>query len=264
MNIVLFIKQVPDTNDVKWTEKNNIDRTRMESILNPVDRQAIECSLFFKDKYNAHITAISMGPGSAKAILSEALAMGVDDAILLNDSLFMGSDTCATSRVLSSVIKEKLPQTDLIIFGQSAIDGETSQTGPSVAARLNLPFVTHINKIISYEDGKISLTSDTETKIVEYKIQTPCVICVNNFSVEPRLAKIGGYIKAQNYNIPVYKHNDLNLNPLETGIKGSPTWVKNVYKSPEGRICSFIDINDKNNCYEKIRELINEARSYNE
>ena len=113
MNIVVFVKQVPDTNDVKWTENNNIDRTNMESVINPADKQALEAALFIKDRYGANITAVTMGPSKSIEVLKEAISMGVDDAFLLCDAKFAGSDTCATSKVLSAAIKEKLPQTDL-------------------------------------------------------------------------------------------------------------------------------------------------------
>ncbi len=265
LNIVVFIKQVPDTNDVKWTENNNIDRKNMESILNPVDKQAIEAALFFKDNYNAHIYAVSMGPDNAKNVLREALSMGVDDAILLTDSKFAGSDTCATSRILSALIKEKLSDFDIIMFGQSAIDGETSQTGPSCAVRLNIPFITQVNKISKLSDNELYLTSDTDEAIREYKIKIPCALCINNYSVSPRLPKINGYIKAQLYDIKVYNHTDLALSEDKIGIKGSPTWVKNVFKNKEGRMCNFLDFTlDKSNCYNEILKTVKEAKINND
>ena len=125
MKIVVFIKQVPDTTDVKWTKDNNIDRTQMESIMNPVDKQAVELALKLKEQYNSTITAITMGPNKAIEVLKESVAMGVDDAVLLCDPKFAGSDTCATSKVLASAIKEKFPDTDLILFGQSTLGGNT-------------------------------------------------------------------------------------------------------------------------------------------
>lgn len=259
MNIVVFIKQVPDTTDVKWTENNNIDRTKMESIMNPVDRQAIECALFFKDNYNAQITAVSMGPKGAIKILEEAIALGVDNAILLFDSKFAGSDTCATSRVLSSLIKEKLPNTDLILFGQSAIDGETSQTGPSVATRLNLPFITQVNEIKTLENNLLTLTSDTEYQTIEYKVELPCVLCINNYVTPARLPKISGYINSQNYEYKIYSLIDLKLSPDEVGIKGSPTWVSKVFKSKEGRKCNFLNTQDNSECINAIKTLVQEA-----
>ena len=123
MNIVVFIKQVPDTTDVKWTANNNIDRANTESVLNPVDKEALEAAIKLKEKYNAKVTAVSMGPNKAIEVLKEAIALGADDAALLNDSKFIGSDTCATSKVLASAVKAKFSSADLLLFGQSASDG---------------------------------------------------------------------------------------------------------------------------------------------
>ena len=259
MKIAVFIKQVPDTTDVKWTENNNIDRIRMDSIINPVDKQAIEAALFFKDNYNVQITAVSMRPEKAKIILKEALAMGADEAFLLSSPKFTGSDTCATSRVLSAFIREKISDVDLIIFGQSAIDGETSQTGPSTAVRLNMPFITQVNKIKEFKNSQIIVISDTEIKQTEFLVNLPCVLCINNFSIVPRLPKISGYLKAQKYNITSLNHNDLNLNENDIGIKGSPTWVLKVFKSPEGRKCEFINFDKSQNCLNMLENMIKEA-----
>ncbi len=259
MKIAVFIKQVPDTNDVKWTVNNNIDRSRMDSIINPVDKQAIEAGLYFKDNFGAYLTAITMGPDKSKEVLYEALAMGVDDAVLLSDPKFSGSDTCATSRVLAAFIEEKYKNPDIIIFGQSAIDGETSQTGPSTAARLNMPFITQVNSVLNVVQNTVEVSSDTDVKKVIYKVQLPCTLCINNFNQIPRLPEISGYIKAQTYEIKTYSHKDLNLNEEEIGIKGSPTWVKNVFKSPEGRICNYIEFDENNNCIKNIFDIIDEA-----
>ena len=195
----MFIKQVPDTNDVKWTQNNNIDRTKMDSIINPVDKQAIEVALRLKEAYSANITAITMGPGKAIEVLKEAIALGVDDAVILCDSKFSGSDTCATSRVLAAAVKEKFPDTDLILFGQSAIDGETSQTGPSTAVRLGYPFVCHVNEIVEFNNDKITINTETETYKEVLEIQMPAVLCISNYVFKPRIPKINGYIKSQDY-----------------------------------------------------------------
>ena len=162
MNITVFIKQVPDTQDVKWTDNNNIDRTGMDSVINPVDKEALEAALRIKDETNAKITAVTMGPKKAVEILKEAIAMGVDDAFLLCDSKFAGSDTLATSKVLTAAINLFLQDTNLFIFGQSAQDGETGQTGPCVAARMNIPCITRVNEIIETSDDFIIVNSETE------------------------------------------------------------------------------------------------------
>ena len=257
MNIVVFIKQVPDTTDVKWTENNNIDRARMDSILNPVDKSAIEAALFFKDNFGANITAITMGPEKAVEVLQEALAMGVDNAVLLSDSKFVGSDTCATSRVLAAVIKEKYSNVDVILFGQSAIDGETSQTGPSTAARLNFPYVTQVNSIMECLNKQLIVSSDTELLQSTIKITLPCVLCINNYVTEPRLPKISGYIKSQYSEIVRYNHSDIAISETDSGIKGSPTWVSKVFKNSGGRMCCFVDDSCLNVVVDSIKEAIN-------
>ena len=241
----MFIKQVPDTDDVRWTANNNIDRANTESILNPVDKQAIEAALDLKKKYGAIITAVSMGPNKAIEVLKEAIALGVDEAALLSDSKFVGSDTCATSKVLASSILEKFSNTDIILFGQSASDGETSQTGPSTAVRLNYPCVTHVNEIIEVTDNnEIIVNSETEVEKTTFKIKLPAVLCINNYINVPSLPKIEGYMKAHDYNYKIYNMFDLKISDIETGVKGSPTYVSKVYKTQEGRNCVMLSTDE--------------------
>ncbi len=256
MNIVVFIKQVPDTNDVKWTENNNIDRTNMESVINPADKQALEAALTIKEKIEANITAVTMGPNKAIAVLKEAIAMGVDDAILLCDSKFAGSDTCATSKVLASVIKEKLSQTDLILFGQTAIDGETGQTGLSTATRLNFGCVSNISEIIEIDANAITVARENEEEKITLKIEIPCAICINNFVFKPRIPRINGYMKAQDFECKTYNMTDLNLSQEKIGVKGSPTYVSKVFKNEDGRNCKFIDIENEDCIKEIIKEIL--------
>lgn len=229
----------------------------MESIMNPVDKQAIEAALNLKEQYNANITAITMGPNKAIEVLKEAIAMGVDEAILLCDPKFAGSDTCATSRVLASVIKEKLQTPDLILFGQSAIDGETSQTGTSTAVRLNLPFVTNVKEIIGIEDGIIAVNSETETTKTNYKVNLPAVLCVNNYVLPPRTPRINGYIKSQDYNYTTYNLYELKLMDNETGVKGSPTYVSKVYRTNDTRNCNFMETDYEYSVIKTIKEVMN-------
>ncbi len=240
MNIVVFIKQVPDTNNVKWTQNNNIDRANTDCIINPQDKQAIEAALALKKINNAHATAITMGPANAKHILKEAVAMGIDEAVILCDSKFAGSDTCATSKILSCIIKEKYPDTDIILFGQSAIDGETSQTGPSTAVRLNMPFFTHV-KEINISDNTITVSQETDKYKITSQVETPAVFCIGNYVIQPHIPSIKGYMKAQDYEIKSYGFYDLHLNENDTGVKGSPTSVVKVFKHDMSRNCRLID-----------------------
>lgn len=254
----MFIKQVPDTNDVKWTENNNIDRSKMECIMNPVDKQALEAALRIKEYMDASVTAVTMGPEKAKNILEEAIAMGVDDAFLLCDSKFAGSDTLATSKILSSAIKELLPDTDLIICGQSAIDGETGQTGFCTAARLNMPCYGNVSEITEITDNYITVVSDTDKNKITCKMQLPAFICINNYIFKPRLPLITGYIKAQNYNYKIYNIYDLNLRENETGFKGSPTYVSKVFKCEDVRHGIIYDSNSIaiSEIYKEIKKVL--------
>lgn len=254
MNIVVFIKQVPDTNDVKWTANNNIDRTQMESIMNPVDRQAVEAALRIKEKTNSIVTVVTMGPSKAQKVLEEAVAMGADEAFLLYDSLFAGSDTWATSTVLATAAKKKVPDCRLMIFGQTAIDGETGQTGIATAVKMNFPYVTHVNSIIDVNEESITVVSETEHEKNTYKISLPAAICVNNFEFRPRIPKINGYIKSKDYYYNIYNSIDLDLNSADTGIKGSPTRVSKVYRTDDKRHCKFITSENK------IKELSDEIK----
>ena len=258
LNIVVFVKQVPDTNDVKWTENNNIDRTNMESVINPADKQALEAALLLKDRYNAHITAITMGPNKSIEVLKEAIAMGVDNAFLLCDPKFAGSDTCATSKVLAAAIQEKAPNTDLILFGQTAIDGETGQTGASVAARLNLTCISNVNEILELTENALTVISETEEEKNTIKAQMPLALCINNYVIKPRIPRINGYINAQQYNYKSFKSFELNLKSEDTGVKGSPTYVSKVFKNEEKRDCTILNYNDEN-CVKIAIDTIKEA-----
>ncbi|MBR6163510.1 electron transfer flavoprotein subunit beta/FixA family protein [bacterium] len=233
MNIVVFIKQVPDTTDIKWTENNTIDRNGLESILNPKDGVALETALRLKDRYGAKVTAVTMGPFQAEAVLRLALAMGADDAFLLTDRKFSGADTVATARVLAQLIKDKLGDTDLILCGQVAIDGETGQVGPSVAAQLNIPQLTYVDEILMFEDNKLTVKKETEQYIETISAELPVLICVNS-ELEPRLPKIDGYIKAQQYCCNTVNMEGLTIEQDKVGLKGSPTYVSKVFK-PENK-----------------------------
>lgn len=231
MNIVLCIKQVPDTSDIKWTENNTIQREGLESIINPYDIYAIESALKLKRSYdNVEITALTMGPFQAVDMLKKTIAIGVDKGILLSDKKFAAADTYATGKTIGTAIREKIPNFDLIICGQFAIDGDTAQTGPSIANTLNLPQVTYVQEIISYEDGALTVRRELDDGTEIVKVKLPALICVLKDYFEPTRAKINGIIKAQNAEIKTYGFDDLNLSAEEVGLKGSPTYVSKAFR----------------------------------
>ena len=152
MNIVVCLKQVPDTTVVKIDPKTGtLIRDGVPSIINPEDKHALEAALQLKDNHGAHVTVVSMGPPQAKNALREALCMGADEAILLTDRAFGGADTLATSKTIAAAIK-KLDY-DIIFGGRQAIDGDTAQVGPEIAEHLGIPQVTYVQDVKIEEDG---------------------------------------------------------------------------------------------------------------
>lgn len=235
MKISVFIKQVPDTADIRWTENNTMVREGVESIINPFDEYALETALRIKDENpETTITVITMGPPQAEDILRRAIAMGCDEGILLTDRKFAGADTQATSRTLARALQAKALDTDLIICGQFAIDGDTAQTGPSIAQHLDLPQVTYAKEAILIHQNKILVTKETEYGTEKIKMQLPGVICVIKGDYVPRKFTISGCMKAQDTYIPHYSMEDVGLAPEEVGFKGSPTYVSKAFR-PEPR-----------------------------
>lgn len=231
MKIAICIKQVPDTADIKWTENNTIQREGVESIINPFDMYAIETALRIKEKIkDTKVTAISMGPPQAEDILKKAISMGVDDGILLSDRKFAAADTVATSRTLATAIKEKLPDVDLIICGQFAVDGDTAQTGPSIAQHLNIPQITYVKEITGYKDGVLIVKKEVEDGVETLKVKLPAVVCMLKCDYEPRRPLIDGFVRAHKAKIKVYSMEDINLSAEEVGMKGSPTYVSRAFR----------------------------------
>ncbi len=241
MKIVLCIKQVPDTSDIKWTENNTIQREGLESIINPYDVYAMESALKLKRSYeNIEITALSMGPAQAVDMLKKAIAVGVDNAILLSDRKFAAADTYATGKTIGTAIKTKIPDFDLIICGQFAIDGDTAQTGPSIANTLDISQITYVQEIISYEEDTLTVRRELEDGTEIVKVKLPALICVLKDTFEPTRAKINGITKAQNFEIKTYGFEDLGLSSEDVGLKGSPTYVSKAFRpAPKDTQCQY-------------------------
>ncbi|MDD4155368.1 MAG: electron transfer flavoprotein subunit beta/FixA family protein [Candidatus Cloacimonetes bacterium] len=227
MKIIVCIKQVPDTTEVKIDSKTGtLIREGIPSIINPDDKAGIEAAIQLKEKYDAHITVLCMGPSQAETALKEAYAMGADRVILLSDRAFAGSDTWATSLTLSYAIK-KLDY-DLIICGRQAIDGDTAQVGPQIAEHLNLPqvsYVTDIEKIDSYL--KVKKIFEDGYQII--KIKSPCLITVLKEMNNPRYMTINKIFNICNKQIiENWTINDIDMDANLTGLKASPTQVKKI------------------------------------
>ncbi len=235
MKIVVCVKQVPDTADIRWTDKGTMIREGVESILNPFDGYALETAIRIKEANpGSTLTAVTMGPPQASEILRKAIAAGADDGILVSDRKFAGADTQATSRTLAAAIKEKVGEYDLIICGQYAIDGDTAQTGPSIAEHLKIAQITYVKEVESSSNEAIVVKREVEEGIQKIELKLPGVICMLKCDYEPRKPLIRGYMKASRAQIPSYGMEDLGLSLDQVGFKGSPTYVSKSFR-PELR-----------------------------
>ncbi len=227
MNIIVCIKQVPDTTEVKINPTTGtIIREGLPSIINPDDKGALEWALRLKDQHNAHVTAITMGPPQAEAILREAYAMGVDHCILLTDRAFAGADTLATSNALAGALQQ-LPH-DLIIAGRQAIDGDTAQVGPQIAEHLGIPQVSYVTDV-ELGNNQFIVKKETEEGYQRLAVEIPCLFTVLASSVEPRYMSVRGICECMDKEIRIMTVNDMDVSLEKLGLKGSPTRVKKSF-----------------------------------
>ncbi|MDD5449602.1 MAG: electron transfer flavoprotein subunit beta/FixA family protein [Candidatus Omnitrophica bacterium] len=232
MKIIVCIKQVPNSADVKIDPKTNtLIREGVESVINPFDTYAIEEAVRLKERFAGTITIITMGPPQAEAALREALSLGCDEAILISDRAFAGSDTWATSYTLSSAIK-KIGSYDLILCGKQASDGDTAQVGPGVATHLDIPQVTYVKKIeeINGEKARVERLVEDGYEIVE--VSLPCLFTVVKEINVPRLPSLKGKIKAKAAKVAVWNAASLECDPKRLGLEGSPTKVMKIFNPP--------------------------------
>lgn len=232
MKIALCVKQVPDTTDIKWTENNTMQREGVESIINPFDVYATELALKIKSAApDSTITVFTMGPNQAEKMLRKILALGCDDAILISDKKFAGADTYATGLTISRAIRTMLPDFDLIICGQFAVDGDTAQTGPSIANFLDIAQVTYVKDFVNFTDKKLTLTREADDGIETIRTSLPTLICVMKQDFEPSRPLIEGVISASKKEIKTCTMTDIGLTSDKVGIKGSPTYVSKAFRN---------------------------------
>lgn len=232
MKIALCIKQVPDTTDIRWTENNTIQREGVESIINPFDVYAAELALKLKSQIkDTEITVFTMGPKQAEDMLRKVLALGCDNAVLISDKKFAGADTYATGLTISRAIKTAVPDFDLIICGQFAVDGDTAQTGPNIASFLGIPQVTYVKNYMSISNEGLILTREMEDGIETVKVQLPALICALKQDNEPNRPRINGIISAAKKEIKILSMDDIGLTSEYTGLKGSPTNVSKAFRN---------------------------------
>lgn len=225
MKIAVCIKQVPASNDAKIDpETKRIVREGSKSIVNPFDLYAIEEAVSIKEQVGGEVIALSMGPEKAKAVLVEALSMGVDRAVLLSDRAFGGSDTWATSYALAKAI-ETIGGVDLVICGKQAVDGDTAQVGAGIASKLDIRQAANVWKIESIEKDAITVKRLNERGYDIVKLDYPALITVVKDINSPRIPRLHDARIARRSEIPIWKPDDIGADPELIGLKNSPTQV---------------------------------------
>jgi electron transfer flavoprotein beta subunit len=254
LKIIVLAKQVPDTRNVgkdAMKADGTVNRAALSAIFNPEDLNALEQALRLKDQHpGSTITLLTMGPPRAAEIIREGLFRGADDGYLLTDRAFAGADTLATSYALHTAIK-KIGAFDVIISGRQAIDGDTAQVGPHVAEKLGIPQLTYAEEIQSVSENKITVKRRLERGIEVVKGKLPLLITVNSSAPEcrPRNAQLiqkykyaktfsekqtenSDYINVYNsrpyLNLTEWSAVDVNADPQQCGLSGSPTKVKKI------------------------------------
>ncbi|NLW65763.1 MAG: electron transfer flavoprotein subunit beta/FixA family protein [Clostridiales bacterium] len=257
MNMLVCIKQVPDTTEIRIDPvKHTLIRDGVPSIVNPFDAYALECAARIKDKNpDAKITLVCMGPPQAMDALKTCLAVGGDKAYLVSGREFGGSDTLATSYILATAIK-KIEETegkfDIIFCGKQAIDGDTAQVGPEIAEHLDYPQVTYAHEAFA-EGDLVKVKKEVDEGFEMIGVKTPCVITVTKPNFEPRYPSIKSKMAANRKEIPTIAFADLEsiIDSGRIGLKGSPTKVKKTF-TPEVKTGGIIIKEDTNEASAKV------------
>ena len=257
MNIVVCVKQVPDTNEVKIDEeKGTLIREGVPSIINPEDRIALEEAVKIKEEFGGKITVVSMGPPQAKESLLEAYAMGADEAILLSDRAFAGSDTWATAYTLSQAIKE-IGDYDIVFCGRQAIDGDTAQVGPQVAENLQIPQLTYVSEI-NLDKNKVNAKRQLEDGYSVVETELPVLLTVVDGLNEPRYPSIKRIVDAYSSEdtVKLWSVEDFSVDEDKLGLDASPTQVYDTFvptKDTKGEML-------EGNAEEKVEKLVEKLK----
>ncbi len=230
MNILVCIKQVPGSNNVKVDEKTGVlIRNGIQSKMNPYDLYGIELALSLKEKYGATVQTITMGPPQAKEVIVEGICMGTDGGCVLSDRKFAGADVLATAYTLSQGIK-KMDDFDIIICGKQTTDGDTAQVGAEISEYLNLPNVSNVQSIDEIKDNNVYLTAALDNKTVKMLIKMPCVISVDGDINSPRLPSYKTKQTVTDDMVKFLSFSDFtDQDENHYGLKGSATQVERIF-----------------------------------
>lgn len=227
MKIVVCIKQVPDTTEIKINPvTGTLIRDGVPSIMNPDDKGGLEMALRLKDTYGAEVTVITMGPPQADLVLREALAMGADKAILLTDRKFAGADTLATSNALAGAIRTL--EWDLIVTGRQAIDGDTAQVGPQIAEHLDIPQISYVADL-QWDGKRFVVKKETEEGYQRLAVSGPCLLTVLASGCKARYMNVRGIVEAYKKPVEIWGADRIEVDEEKLGLKGSPTRVNKAF-----------------------------------
>jgi electron transfer flavoprotein beta subunit len=237
MNIIVCIKQVPETTEVRINpETNTLIREGVKSIINPFDMYAIEEAVRIKERYAGKVIVLTMGPPQADVALREAISLGCDEGILVSDRAFAGGDTWATSNTLSHAIakiKVDAGGFDLILCGKQASDGDTAQVGPGISAFLDIPQITYVKKIEEIKDNKVRVERMTEEGFDILETPLPALFSVVKEINEPRIPSLKGMMRSKSAKITVWTAKDIAVDSKEVGLSGSRTTVVKIFTPPQ-------------------------------
>jgi electron transfer flavoprotein beta subunit len=241
MNILVCIKQVPDTTEIRIDPvTNTLIRDGVPSIVNTFDTYALELAARLKETHGGKVTVISMGPEQAKNALKECLAVGGDQAFLLSDRAFGGSDTLATSYVLSravAALEATEGMFDVIFCGKQAIDGDTAQVGPELAEHLGRGQATYIVDIVENLPDEILVRREADNGYQIVAVKKPAVLTVTKPNFEPRYATVRSKMAANRAAIPVLTSADIDIDLTRCGLRNSPTKVSKTFTPKMSKTC---------------------------
>ncbi len=236
MNIIVCIKQVPETTEVRINpETNTLIRDGVKSIVNPFDMYAIEEGVRLKERFGGKVFVVTMGPPQAEAALREAISMGCDEGILITDRAFAGGDTWATSYTLCHAIKKitrEFGAFDAILCGKQASDGDTAQVGPGISSWLDLPQVTYVKKIEEIKDNRARVERMTEEGFDIVETPLPALMTVVKEINEPRIPSLKGMMRSKSAKIISWTARDIGVEAKDVGLSGSRTQVVKIFTPP--------------------------------
>jgi electron transfer flavoprotein beta subunit len=229
MNIVVCLKQVPGTTDVKINpQTNTLIRQGIAGVMNPFDTYALEEGVRLKEKQGGKLTVVSMGPPQAMDMLKEAISRGADEAVLLSDGAFAGADTWATAYTLAGAIR-KIGPFDLVVCGRQSTDGDTAQVGPELSEMLHIPFIAYVSAIEEISGGLVRVKRMIDEGYEVVQSPLPLLITVTKEINIPRLPSLRGIARSKSAKIPTWTVRDLDLDPAKVGLSGSYTRVVKIF-----------------------------------